>query len=85
MYIVYILQNSQGFLYKGHTNNLERRLKEHNLSKSKHHTYTRKRGPWKLVYKEEFATRSEAMKREKYFKTTQGRRELKKLIDQHKE
>ena len=80
MYTVYIIKNPQGVLYKGQTNNLTRRLKEHNLVNGSFSKYTKNKGPWILVYKEEFNSRGEAMKREKFFKTGKGREELSKLI-----
>lgn len=78
MYYVYILEDiSTGSRYTGHTNNLERRLHEHT---SKQSSFTSVRGPYRLLYTENFATRAEAMKREKYLKTGKGREELKKLF-----
>jgi predicted GIY-YIG superfamily endonuclease len=35
--------------------------------------------PWSLIYMEEFATRSEAVRRERYFKTGRGREELERF------
>lgn len=58
--------------------NLERRLKEHNSGKQKS---TKGYLPWKLVYHEQFSTRTEAREREKYFKTGSGREFLKKILD----
>ena len=79
MFIVYVLQNSAGKLYKGYTNDLKKRLEQHN-SNDGFSSYTKGRGPWKLVYKEEFKTRQEAIKREKYFKTGTGRDFLKRRL-----
>ena len=74
-YIVYILKSEKtGNSYVGHTSDLNKRLLEHNSGKS---IATRNRRPWVLVYKEEYETRSEAMKRESYFKSVKGRLELK--------
>jgi putative endonuclease len=42
--------------------------------------YTKSKGPWELVYNEEYAARSEAMKWEKYLKTGAGREYLKGII-----
>ncbi|HDZ62836.1 MAG TPA: GIY-YIG nuclease family protein, partial [Nitrospirae bacterium] len=56
--------------------NLENRLSEHNSGESK---ATRYKAPWSLVYQENFQTRSEAVRREMYFKTVEGRIELKRL------
>jgi len=76
-YFVYVLKSeADGRLYKGMTDNLERRLKEHNAGKTKS---TKGFRPWKLVYKEEFDTFELARERENYFKTGEGREFLKRL------
>ena len=75
-FYVYILKSfSTGKSYIGCTKNLKNRISEHNSNESK---ATRGKGPWKLVYYEAYNSRSEAIKREKYFKTQIGRLELKK-------
>lgn len=66
-YFVYILQCSDGTYYTGCTNNLKKRLKEHNTSKWGAH-YTKIRRPVELVYKEKYKTLKEARKREKEIK-----------------
>jgi putative endonuclease len=77
-YTVYVLKDSSGKFYKGFTNNLERRLKEH---KRGHTITTRKMQDLKVVYAEKFATFEEAREREVYFKTAAGRKFIKsKLI-----
>jgi putative endonuclease len=77
MYYTYILRcTTDGSFYKGHTNNLNDRLKQHNSGKS---DYTSRKGPWEIFYYEEFNTRDEAIKREKYFKSAAGRRFIQKL------
>ena len=58
-----------GSYYKGQTNDLTDRLKRHNEGRS---IFTKTKRPWKLVYSEAFATRSEAAKREWYFKSPTG-------------
>lgn len=81
MFWVYVIQNPEGRIYTGQTDRLEWRLHQHN---DPAHTLTRttKRypGPWKLVYVEELATRSEAMAREKKLKSGQGRAWLKEKL-----
>ena len=78
MYYVYILQSLKtGKLYIGHTDNLARRLEEHNTGRGG--KYTRQNGPWKLVYSEHHPDRSSAAKREQYLKSTRGSQEKKKL------
>lgn len=78
MYTVYVLQDSHGSLYKGKTNNLNRRFKEHVRGKT---ITTRKMKDLKLIYKEEFQTEEAARKRELYFKTAAGRRFLKSKLE----
>ena len=63
MYFVYILQCSDNTLYVGSTNDLDKRLHEHNELKSGAH-YTKIRRPVVLKYKEEQETFSAARKRE---------------------
>ena len=77
-YYIYILKSSTtGKRYTGSTQNLEARLKAHNDGLS---PYTKGRGPWDLIYSEEFPTRSEAMKREKFLKTGKGRDFLNEIL-----
>ena len=77
MHYTYILRSQKdGSLYKGHTHDLQQRLQQHNSGKSE---YTSGKGPWEIIYYEEFNSVDEAIKREKYFKTAAGRRFIKKL------
>lgn len=73
----YILRCSDGSLYCGWTNNLERRLAAHNAGTAA--KYTRVRRPVELVYFEEFETKQEAMSREFCIKKL-SRREKLELI-----
>ena len=59
---VYILECKDGTYYTGWTNNLEKRMKEHNEGKGA--KYTKARRPVKLVYFETFESKIDAMKRE---------------------
>lgn len=63
-YYFYILRCSDNSLYCGQTNNLKKRIQEHNLGKTKSARYTKTRRPVKLVYFEKFSTLQLAMKRE---------------------
>jgi putative endonuclease len=83
---VYILQSeTTSETYVGQTADLERRLAEHNDLENRRTLHTKRRkGPWKLLHSETFATRV-AMKRERELKSGVGRewirRELLKLSD----
>ena len=78
MFYTYILKSVvDGTLYAGNTENIERRLQEHNRGKMK---YTKRKMPWILVYKELFSTRTDAMKREKFFKSGRGRKFLNEVL-----
>jgi putative endonuclease len=78
LYFVYILLNPKtSKFYIGHTDNLKRRIEEHNTGCGG--KYTRQNGPWILVYSEPHPDRSSAMKRERYLKSTKGSWEKKKL------
>ncbi len=62
-YYVYIVQCSDKTFYIGATNNLNKRLTDHNTSKYGAH-YTKTRRPVVLVYSEDCKTLSKALKRE---------------------
>ncbi len=62
MNYTYILKCNDSTLYTGWTNNLEKRLKDHNDGKGA--KYTKSRRPVELVYYEEFECKEEAMRRE---------------------
>jgi putative endonuclease len=77
MYYTYILKNiTKTKRYKGHTENLQVRLLQHNQGKTK----STKGDQWFVEYYEEFELRSEAIKREKYFKSAAGRRWIKSTL-----
>ena len=64
MYYFYILRCSDNSLYCGQTNNLKRRINEHNFDKNKSAKYLRAKKPVKLIYFEKYSSLQEAMKRE---------------------
>ena len=78
MFHVYVLQSeSTGRHYVGYTSDLTQRLGQHNSGITKS---TKNRGPWMLIYQESFPTKADAMRRERFLKTGQGREELKQLL-----
>jgi putative endonuclease len=78
MYYVYILKSLRNSkLYKGFTNDLKRRIKEHNSGQS---TFTSNNGPWKLIYYEAFISENDAKREEKFLKSGKGKERLKWLF-----
>jgi putative endonuclease len=79
MFIVYAISSiSRNYIYVGLTDNIERRLSEHNNGYNK---TTKPYTPFRLIVTESFPTRIEARAREKYLKSGIGKEYLKnKLI-----
>ncbi|MFH1852141.1 MAG: GIY-YIG nuclease family protein [Candidatus Neomarinimicrobiota bacterium] len=77
MYYVYVIESlSDGFRYTGMSEKPENRLKSHNAGKvksTKHHT------PFKLIYQQYVGSRSSAREREKYLKSSAGRRFIDRI------
>ena len=82
MNYTYIVKCSDGSLYTGWTNNLEKRIKDHNAGAGRENTQKARR-PVVLVYKEEFPTKQEAMKREWEIKRL-SRKEKLSMIENSK-
>ncbi|MFH2142917.1 MAG: GIY-YIG nuclease family protein [Bacteroidota bacterium] len=64
-------------MYVGITNNVQRRLHEHNSGKNR---YTKAFIPWDVFYTEEYEDYAHARSREKYLKSAAGKRFLKKQL-----
>ena len=76
MYSVYVLKSiSKNYLYVGMSNDVSRRVNQHNKGKER---TTRAYRPFELVLSEEYSTRVEARKREKYLKSGCGKEFIKK-------
>lgn len=73
-YFVYLLRCSDGTLYTGTTNDLRRRVQQHNAGKGAR--YTAGRRPVALVYVENCASRSEALRREAALRKLSHRQKL---------
>ncbi len=70
-FYTYVLQSeSSGTLYIGSTNNLDDRLSRHN---SDLNTYTKGKGPWRLLSSTTFSTRSEAVQLEQFLKSKKSK------------
>lgn len=79
MWYVYVLVCQDGSLYTGVTNNLQKRFLEHENGKGGR--YTRSHKPVKVIYKEKFNTKSEALKREAEIKSWKREEKIKKLFN----
>ncbi len=75
MYYVYVIKSEyNGKWYTGETGNLRKRFWQHNNGKS---TYTKYRGPWRIIYYEASIDKEDARSREKYLKSGMGKRYLR--------
>ena len=77
MYYTYILENDQGSIYIGQTNDAAARLIRHNANRVQS---TKNHGPWKIVYKKEFASRKEAVNYESYLKSLKNPKYIKAVL-----
>ena len=80
MYYVYILYATRyNKSYVGYTHDVEKRIEEHNFTAIKGYTISYR--PWALIHTEAFETKTEAIKKEKYYKTGVGREIIKGMIE----
>ena len=78
MYYVYFLISSKtNKIYTGYTKDLRKRLLDH---KSKQVHTTKRMGKFNLIFYEAFYDERDAKRREKYFKTTKGKRTVKLMV-----
>ncbi len=78
MFYVYALVSQKDRkLYVGYTEDLRKRISEHNRGKV---TSTRYRVPFKLIYYEACRNKADALHRERYLKTAYGKRYLKNRL-----
>ncbi len=80
MHYVYILKSeTNGKIYVGQTENLRRRLAEHNAKISKS---TKSGIPWKLIYYEAFEKKIDGLREERFLKTGKGRERIRYLFSE---
>ena len=77
LYFAYILRNPAGKFYVGHTSDLAARLRDHNRIGETEGKFTRKNGPWTLVWSEPHPTRVSAMRREREIKSWKSSRSIR--------
>lgn len=81
MFYVYILQSeSKHRLYVGKTNNLKRRVKEHNDGQN---LSTKAYMPWTIIFYEAYLNKDDASRREKYLKTSQGKQAVRRMLREY--
>lgn len=81
MFYVYVLQSKRtDELYKGYTADLRERLQKHNRGLN---FSTKGQRPWSLIHYEAYHNEKDARRREKYLKTSQGSRLLKRMLKEY--
>jgi putative endonuclease len=79
MHYIYILKSlKDGKYYTGFSSDLRSRIKDHNSGNVQS---TKSRRPLELIYYEAYKEKSQALKREKFLKTTKGKLQFKKQIE----
>jgi putative endonuclease len=78
---VYVIQsNKTDDLYVGYSSDLKKRLEEHNSGKN---FSTKSKIPWSLIHYEAYKNMKDTIRREKYLKTNQGARLLKRMLKEY--
>jgi putative endonuclease len=76
-YVYVLLSEKDNNFYTGFSEDVEQRLDEHNAGKN---ASTRSRRPFKLIYCEGHTSKSDALRREGYFKASKGKTTLKQIL-----
>ncbi len=80
-YYVYLLESvNTDKLYIGSTPDLKKRLEKHNRGVN---FSTKPYLPWRLIFYESYLNKTDALRREKYLKTSQGSRLLKRMLKEY--
>jgi putative endonuclease len=77
MFYVYVIKSREGRTYIGSTENVEKRLKQHNAKSNR--GWTNRFHEWQEVYREEYETRLDARRRERELKKMRGSKKYKEL------
>ncbi len=78
MYYIYVLKSEKdGIRYVGSGEDYQERLRRHNKGD---YRFTKGHRPWRVVYNEKYSSRSEAVKRERFLKSGQGRKLLDNIV-----
>lgn len=76
-YVYVLLSQKDNKFYIGFTNDIKRRMREHNQGKNPSTSY---RLPLELIYYEAHLNKEDVRRRERYFKTTKGKTTLRQLL-----
>ena len=80
-HFIYLLQSKiDDELYIGYTRDIKQRLGEHNRGLN---FSTKSKKPWSLIFFEAYLNEKDAKRREKYLKTNQGARLLKRMLKEY--
>lgn len=81
-YYVYVLESlkQKDRLYIGSTHDLKKRIEKHNRAVN---FSTKPYAPWRLIFYEAYLSKQDALRREKYLKTSQGARLLKRMLKEY--
>ena len=80
MFYVYVLQSAEGKFYIGSTEDISKRIAQHNSKR--YNCWTKRYNDWRLCYSEEYKTRTEALIRERQIKNMKGGRGFHQLLNQ---
>jgi putative endonuclease len=78
MFYVYVVKSREGRYYIGSTENVEKRIRQHNSKGNR--GWTNRFHDWVEVYREEYKTRLEARRRERELKKMRGTKKYKELL-----
>jgi putative endonuclease len=78
---VYVLRSlKDGLFYVGYSDDLRQRVADHNKGKN---ISTKNRRPLELIFYEAYPNKKDALRRERYFKTTKGKTTLKQILKEY--
>ncbi|MDO8574944.1 MAG: GIY-YIG nuclease family protein [bacterium] len=81
MFYIYVIESiNEDDLYIGFTNDLKNRLEKHNRGLN---FSTKLNKPWRLIHYEAYLNENDARRRERYLKTSQGSRLLKRMLKEY--
>lgn len=79
MHYIYLIENPEGKIYIGATNDPSRRCDEHN-DDTREKGWTKGKGPWTLIYTESLENVTEALKRERFLKSLKAGKRIKQIL-----